>query len=65
MYSDKKISDVLEYLYKQDKKELAEVVLRELRQQKEVIRETIVQPTKTQTQTNPYTPPYEITCNQG
>lgn len=39
---NKQISDVLEYLYKQDKKNLAEVVLRELRQQKEIIRETTV-----------------------
>jgi len=36
---NKQISDVLEYLYKQDKKDLAEVVLRELRSQKEIIRE--------------------------
>jgi len=36
---DKQISDVLEYLYKNNKKDLAEVVLREIRSQKEIIRE--------------------------
>lgn len=57
---NKQISDVLEYLYKQDKKDLAEVVLQELRQQREVIRETTVP--NTTTQTDPYKPPYIITC---
>ena len=40
---NKQLSDVLEYLYKQDKKELAEVVLTEVRQ-KEIIREVPQQP---------------------
>lgn len=39
---NKQLSDVLEYLYKQGKKDLAEVILRELRQQKEIVRETVV-----------------------
>lgn len=62
MYNDKKISDVLEYLYQNKQKALAEVVLRELRQQREIIRETVIPPV-TPPPPNPYNPPYTITCN--
>ena len=60
--NNKTISDVLEYLYKQDKKDLAQVVLDEINRKPEVIKEYIQQPTTIQPQEpgfkTPFTPPY-------
>lgn len=59
MYPGKKtISDVLEYLYQNKQKELAQVILDELKQQKEIVRETVI-PAKTVEWPSPT--PYTIT----
>jgi hypothetical protein len=58
MYNNKTISDVLEYLYQNEQKALAEVVLDELKQQREIVRETVVL-AKTIKPVNPT--PYTIT----
>lgn len=59
MYPGKKtVSDVLEYLYQNKQKELAQVILDELRQQREIVRETVI-PAKTVAKPSPT--PYTTT----